>query len=74
MTAIANVEGKDLPRLLVHREPNPLLIGFLLHETPHLVGFHLQTPDEYLPGSRDGQHMEMIRQRRKAGRSIYRSL
>src|SRR5262249_22928056 len=60
-------ERNDLPGLLVHSEPHPLLVGLVLHEAPHLIGFHLQTPDEHLPRSRDRQHMQMIRQRCKAG-------
>src|SRR5262252_371667 len=66
MTAITDVESNDLPRLLVHRDPHPWLVGLFRHEAPHLIRFHLQTPDDHLPGSRDRQHMEMIRQRRKA--------
>src|SRR5215510_1038306 len=66
MTAITDVEGNDLPRLLVHRDPHPLRVGLFRHEAPHLIRFHLQTPDDHLPGSRYRQHMQMIRQRRKA--------
>ena len=66
VTAIPDVERNDLPRLLVHRDPYPLLVGLFCHEAPHLIRFHLQTPDDHLPGSRYRQHMQMIRQRRKA--------
>ena len=66
VTAIPDVKGNDLSRLLVHRDPHPLLVGLFRHEAPHLIRFHLQTPDDHLPGSRDRQHMQMIRQRRKA--------
>src|SRR5262245_5559683 len=67
VTAIPDVEGNDLPCLLVHSEPHPLLVGLLLHEAPHLIRFHLQTPNNHLPGSCNRQHMQMVRQRRKAG-------
>ena len=66
VTAIPDVERNDLPRLLVHRDPYPLLVGLFCHEAPPLIRFHLQTPDDHLPGSRYRQHMQMIRQRRKA--------
>jgi len=42
-TPIPHVEGNDLTRFGVHRDPNPLLVGFLLHEAPHLVGFRFQS-------------------------------
>src|SRR5215510_10440679 len=67
VTAIPDVEGNDLPCLLVHSEPHPLLVGLLLHEAPRLIRFHLQTLNDHLPGSHDRQYMQMIRQRRKAG-------
>src|SRR5262249_24871616 len=67
VTAIPDVKGKDLPRLLVHSDPHPLLVGLCRYEAPHLIRFHLQTPDDHLSGSRYGQHMQMIRQGRKAG-------
>ena len=57
VTAITDVEGNDLPCLLVHREPHPLLVRFFRHKAPHLVRFHLQTPNDHLSGSRDRQHM-----------------
>jgi len=60
------MERNDLACLLVHRDPDPLLVGFLLHEAPHLVGFHLQAPDEHIPGGRHRPHVQMIRQGCKA--------
>src|SRR5215468_8271094 len=38
-TPIPHVEGNDLTRCGVHRDPHPWLVGFLLHEAPHLIGF-----------------------------------
>jgi hypothetical protein len=42
-TPIPHVEGNDLTRCGVHRDPHPLLVGFLLHEALHLVGFRFQS-------------------------------
>ena len=67
VTAIPDMEGKDLPCLFVHGDPHPLLVSLFRHEAPHLIRFHLQTPDGHLPGNHYRQHMEMIRQGRKAG-------
>ena len=67
VTAIPNVERHDLPCLLVHSDPDPLLVSLCLHEAPHLICFHLETSDEHIPWGRHGPYMEMIRQRRNAG-------
>jgi hypothetical protein len=56
-----------VPWLCVHGDPDPVLLGLCRHEAPHRIRFHLQTPDEHLPGSRDRQPREMIRQGRTAG-------
>jgi hypothetical protein len=69
VTATPHVEHNDLTRLLVHGAPDPLLVGLLLHETPHLVGFNLQMSNDHIPWGgegRHGPHMQMIRQRRQA--------
>ena len=57
VTAIPDVERKDLPCLPLHGDPHPLLVRFFRHKAPHLVRFHLQTPNDHLSGSRDRQHM-----------------
>src|SRR5262245_39844332 len=67
VTAITDVEGYDLSRLLVHSDPHPVLVGFLCDEAPHLVRFYLQTPDEHLLRNCDRQDMQVVRQRSKAG-------
>jgi hypothetical protein len=36
-TAIPEVEGDDLACLLVHGEPEPVWVRFLLHEAPQFV-------------------------------------
>jgi len=38
VTAISHVERDDLTCLLVHGDPDPLFVGPLLHEAPHLMG------------------------------------
>src|SRR5437870_9659178 len=41
-TSVPDVEGDDLARLGIHRDPDPLLVGFLLYEAPHRIGFRFQ--------------------------------
>jgi hypothetical protein len=67
VTAIPAVDRHEVPRLLVHGAPPPWLGGLLLHDTPHLLRFHLPTPKEPLPWGRHGPHRQMSRQRRTAG-------
>src|SRR5215470_15466017 len=45
-TAVPDVEGEDLACLLVHGEPEPVWIRFLLHEAPQFVCLDLQTPEQ----------------------------
>src|SRR5262245_55452665 len=66
VTAIPDVERNDLPCLLIHGDPHPLLVRFFRHKAPHLIGFHLQTPKDHVSWNHDRPHMQMIRQRRKA--------
>jgi hypothetical protein len=61
VTAIADVKGHNLPRLLVHGDPNPWLVGLLLHKAPHLIRFHVKTPHEHLTRGCNRLHMQMIR-------------
>ena len=65
--AIADVKCDDLARLLVHGNPDPLPVGLLLHEAPHLVGFRLKKSHDHLTVGRNGLYMQMIRQCLKAG-------
>ena len=44
VTAIADVKGTNLPRVLVHGHSDPLLVGLLLHNAPHRIHFHVKTP------------------------------
>jgi len=67
MTAVTDVARKNLPCLFVHRNPHPLLVGLVRHEALHLIRFYLETPDDHLLGSHDGQPMEMVRPWGKAG-------
>ena len=67
VTAIPDVERNDLPCLLIHSDPHPLLVGLFRHKAPHLIGFHLQTSKDHISWNRDRPHMQMIRQGRKAG-------
>src|SRR5262249_38203870 len=67
VAAVSHVKRHELPRLLVHRAPDPLCVRLLLHEAPHRVRFHLKTPDEPIAGRGHGPHMQMVKQRCTAG-------
>jgi hypothetical protein len=67
VTAIPDVERHDLPGLFVHGDPDPLFVGLCFHKAPHLVRFHLKTPNEHIPGRGHGPSMQMVRQHCKAG-------
>jgi hypothetical protein len=45
---IPHVKRNNLARGGVHRLPNPLLVGLLLHKAPHFVGFSLELVNPYL--------------------------
>lgn len=66
-TAIPDVKANDLAALGVHRQPYPLLVRLLLHETRHFVGFHLKTLDHDVRSARDRHDIQMIGQRLKLG-------
>lgn len=53
-TAIADVKRNDLACLLVHGDPEPLLVGLLFHEATHLIRFHLKTPYDHILWGRHG--------------------
>src|SRR5688572_4274769 len=46
-TPITYVKRDDLAGVDVHGDPNPLLVGLLLHKAPHLIGFGFQLPDDH---------------------------
>ena len=46
--AIADMKRNNLTRGGVHRQPNPLLVGLLLHKAPHFIGFSLELVHPYL--------------------------
>jgi hypothetical protein len=62
VTAIADVNGNALPRLLVHGEPDPWLVGLLLHTAPHLIRFHVKTSHDHITWGCNRLHMQLIRQ------------
>ena len=41
------MESNNLTRLGVHRGPDPLLVGFLLHKAPHLISFRFQAGEHH---------------------------
>jgi hypothetical protein len=67
VAAIADVKGHDVPRLLVHGHPVPLLVGLLLYKAPHLIHFHVKTPYNHVTWECNRLHMQMIRQCLEAG-------
>jgi hypothetical protein len=60
------VEGDDLARLGIHRDPDPWLVGFLLYEAPPLIGFRFQAGHHDLAGLGWALDMEVIGAGRKA--------
>ena len=63
VAAIAHVEGNDLAALGIHGDPDPLLVGLLLHKARHFIRFHLKALDYHVTVPSDGVDMEMVRQR-----------
>ena len=53
-TAIPRVEGNHLTGLGIHGDPDPLLVGSLSYEAPHLVGFGFSLVNDEL-GWPDGR-------------------
>src|SRR5262249_41650969 len=61
------LEGNELACLLVHGNPDPERVRLLLHKAPQLVCLHLQPPKPHFTGGRNGLHVPMLWQCRKAG-------
>ena len=47
-TAIPDMKRHDLAGYRVHRDPNPWLVGFRLHNAPHLIGFGCQPSQHHV--------------------------
>jgi hypothetical protein len=60
--AIAHVKRNHLAALRIHGKPNPLLVGFLLHNAGHFIRFHLQALAHDVVFAEDRLDVEMIRQ------------
>jgi hypothetical protein len=56
-TAIADVKRHDLARLLIQGDLDPWLVGLLLHEAAHLIGFSLQMAQHHLARTPCGLHL-----------------
>jgi hypothetical protein len=41
------MKGNNLAGDRIHRNPDPLLVGLLLDEAPHLIGFRFETGEEH---------------------------
>jgi hypothetical protein len=59
------VKGHELAALGIHRDPDPRLVGFFLHEASQCIGFHCQALDQAIVLTGDWLDMQMIRQRCK---------
>src|SRR4029450_2183606 len=55
--AIADMKRNNLARRGVHRQPNPLLVGLLLHKAPHFIGFRLKLVQQYFGWTGGELHM-----------------
>jgi hypothetical protein len=60
------MKGHDLTCLGVHRDPNPLLVGLLLHEARHFVRFYPEALNHHIWMSGNGLNVQMIGQRLNA--------
>jgi len=63
---IPHMKGNNLASDRIHRNPDPLLVGLLLDEAPHLIGFRFEAGEEHgcwLGWERD---MEILGTGRKA--------
>src|SRR5215467_7532481 len=58
--AIAHVTCNNLARGGIHRQPDPLLVGLLLHKAPHFVSFSLELVQQYCGWTGGEPHMSMI--------------
>jgi hypothetical protein len=56
----AHVKRNNLTCGGVHGEPDPLLVGFLLHKAPHCVGFRLELVHPYVGWTGREPRMSMI--------------
>jgi hypothetical protein len=56
------VKGNHLAALGIHRDPDPRLIRFFLHEAAHFIGFHLKASNHDVAAIGDRLDVEMIRQ------------
>jgi hypothetical protein len=63
---ITHVKRHDLASGRIHRQPEPLLVHLLLHNTPHLIGFGVQSLNDDI--SRTGWELDVqvIRRSREA--------
>ncbi len=64
--AISDGKRHDLTGAGVHRDPHPWLVGFLLHEAPHLIGFGFQPKKHHVGWTPREPNISMIRTGRKA--------
>jgi hypothetical protein len=60
--AIPHVKGHHLAGLGVHRDPDPLLVGFLVDEAAHFIRFHRKPLHHHITVIGNRLDMERIRQ------------
>jgi hypothetical protein len=51
------MKRNNLARRGVHRQPNPLFVGLLLHKAPHCIGFRLKLVQQYVGWTGGELHM-----------------
>src|SRR5262245_19398144 len=60
-TAIAHMKRNDLVRGRVHRDPHPLLVDLLLHETPQFIGLSFEPAPDDIRRTSWEPHMQILR-------------
>ncbi len=57
---IPHMKRNDLAGCGIHGDPDPVLVGLLLHKTPHLVGCGFQPSDDHVGWTLGKPHMSVI--------------
>ena len=64
--AISDMKRNDLAGDRIHGDPDPLFLGFLLYQAPHLIGFRFQSRQHHRCRPCGELHVEIIGTGRKA--------
>ena len=66
LAAVPDIEGNDLARRGIHRDPDPLAVRLLAHEAPELVRLGFQPMQDHSLGARCRLDIQIIWSRDKA--------